>query len=73
MFAHQRPDGQGALLGADSVADFRLPVAMAGLQLVLTSIEQDGEALRLEFNNFLCNVIAGLTEARDQDEQSILE
>ena len=52
---HHKPDE-----GTTDNTDMRLPASMTGIQCVQTSIEEDGETLRLEFNNFLCNVISGL-------------
>lgn len=45
---------------------------MAGIQVVQTSIEQDGDTLKLEFNNFLCSVIAGVSEKREKEEMEII-
>lgn len=45
---------------------------MSGIQMIRTNIEQDGDALRLEFNNFLCNVIAGVSEKREKEELNII-
>lgn len=41
-----------------AVAEFRLPAEMAGIACLPCNIKRDGEELRLEFNNFLCNIIA---------------
>ncbi|KHN79365.1 Rab-like protein 5 [Toxocara canis] len=40
------------------IADFRLPPTMSGLAVVPSNVDHDGENLRLEFNSFLCKVIA---------------
>lgn len=66
VFLHQKPDDSGGGARADSAnaqSNLRLPGALANLTCVATNIEQDGDAVRLEFNNFLCNVIAGLSTA----------
>lgn len=64
VFLHQKPDdaGSGTKSGsATSQSSLRMPGAISNLACVVTNIEQDGDAVRLEFNNFLCNVIAGLS------------
>uniref|UniRef100_A0A914UPD6 Intraflagellar transport protein 22 homolog n=1 Tax=Plectus sambesii TaxID=2011161 RepID=A0A914UPD6_9BILA len=60
VFVHQKPESLGGS-NNEALADFRLPSTMTGIQCVPSNIEEDGENLRLEFNNFLCSVIAGLT------------
>ncbi|KAI1710578.1 ras of complex, roc, domain of DAPkinase domain-containing protein [Ditylenchus destructor] len=49
--------------GEAEIADFRLPADMADVPIVPSNIERDGEELRLEFNNFLCQIIASVKES----------
>lgn len=48
------------------IAEFRLPSEMSfsgedGIVCIPSNIDKEGEQLRLEFNNFLCNIIANMT------------
>lgn len=48
-----------------AVADFRLPSDMSEVGACIPSnIERDGAELRLEFNNFLCNIIINLRQRK---------
>uniref|UniRef100_A0A914DL51 Rab-like protein 5 n=1 Tax=Acrobeloides nanus TaxID=290746 RepID=A0A914DL51_9BILA len=49
-----------------AIADFKLPSQMQGIVCIPSNIDREGEALRLEFNNFLCNVITD-TKGRETD------
>uniref|UniRef100_A0A914BUZ5 Uncharacterized protein n=1 Tax=Acrobeloides nanus TaxID=290746 RepID=A0A914BUZ5_9BILA len=49
-----------------AIADFKLPSQMQGIVCIPSNIDREGEALRLEFNNFLCNVITD-TKGRKTD------
>lgn len=46
-------------LNNDSLlAEFEMPAEMSNVTCILSNIEHHGDDLRLEFNNFLCNIIA---------------
>lgn len=58
----ERTDGDQAL------AEFRLPTELGDVGACIPSnIERDGAELRLEFNNFLCSIIAGTRSLLEEE------
>ncbi|CAJ0931542.1 unnamed protein product, partial [Mesorhabditis belari] len=47
-----------------AISEFRLPSSLNGVHCVAASLPKDGDNLRLEFNAFLCNVIAEIYQDR---------
>jgi len=41
-----------------AIAEFRLSPEMIGIKIITSNIDGEGEQLREQFNNFLCNIIA---------------
>uniref|UniRef100_A0A915M070 Rab-like protein 5 n=1 Tax=Meloidogyne javanica TaxID=6303 RepID=A0A915M070_MELJA len=41
-----------------ALAEFHLPTEMAGINMIPSNIDKEGDELRLAFNNFLCDIIA---------------
>ena len=46
--------------------------AMNGIRCVRTNVDDDGDALRDEFNNFLSQLMTAMSDKNEQEEISIL-
>jgi Rab-like protein 5 len=66
VFAHNK---QGS---ADSRTP-TLPGPLGKLHCVSTSLEEDGEVLKRQFNSYLGRLFAAISERREQDEMNILD
>jgi hypothetical protein len=69
VLLHHVGEGEKALsaAGHDSTTlpALRLPTEMEGIPRVLVDISRGGEELRLEFNNFLCHIIADVRQTNN--------
>jgi len=65
VFAHHRPSA------ADTTRT-QLPSVLSRVTCVQTNLDEEPEAVRDEFHNFLAKVISNWTDKRDQEELSIM-
>lgn len=65
VFAHHRPS-------AADLTRTQLPSSLSRVTCVQTNLDEEPEAVRDEFHNFLAKVISNWTDKRDQEELSIM-
>ncbi|XP_031559971.1 intraflagellar transport protein 22 homolog isoform X2 [Actinia tenebrosa] len=65
VFAHHKPMAQDRIRA-------QIPQTLANTACVHTNLDEDPDAVREEFKNFLAHVISNWTDKRDQEELSIM-
>ncbi|XP_074642931.1 intraflagellar transport protein 22 homolog [Tubulanus polymorphus] len=66
VFAHQKPSAPA------SKPDIYLSGAFSKIPTVITNLEEDPDAVRIEFTNFLSRLLSAMSEKREQEEINIM-